>query len=128
MLSTVHRNITQPFGLVHLIVLDLRSDQRVDEVEIINSADTQDALAGKAAADTVQERATLGTEVVGHSVAGSDGVRLGKGRQLIAATQVLEILVVDGEVGCEHGCSDLVTVSAVAHEGVDEARAVGREF
>jgi hypothetical protein len=38
---------------------------------------------------------------------------------------VLQILVVDGEVGCEHGGRDLAAVCTIAHEGIDEAWALG---
>lgn len=47
---------------------------------------------------------------------------LGRKRlQLILAAQVLQILVVEREVGRKHGGGDFAAVGAVADEGVDEA-------
>lgn len=40
---------------------------------------------------------------------------------------MLQMPIVDGEVGCEHARRDLPTVGAVAHEDVDETGALGRE-
>ena len=94
-------------------------------MEIVNGADAQDALAGPARADAVHERAARGAEVVGHGVARGDGAGLAKGLQVVAAAQVPEVLVRDGEVGREHGGGDFAAVGAVADEAVDQAGALG---
>jgi hypothetical protein len=36
---------------------------------------------------------------------------------------VLQIFVVNGEVGCEHGRGEFAAIRAIADEGVDQARA-----
>ena len=95
------------------------------QAEIVHGANAQDAAPRPARADAVHERAARGAEVVGHGVAGADGARLGEGREPVAAAQVREVGVGDGEVGGEHGGGDLVAVGAVADEAVDEAGGLG---
>jgi len=75
-------------------------------------------------ADAVHERAARGTEVVGHGVVRDDDARLTEGVQVVAAAQLLQVRVGDGEVGCEHGRGDFAAVRAVANEGVDQACAL----
>lgn len=98
--------------------------------EIVHGADAQDAHAGESGADAIHERAARGTEVVGHGMVRVDGVRgngarLAKGRQVLAAAQVLQVGVGDDEVGRECGRGDFVAVGAVADEGAGVAAAVG---
>ncbi|KAF7966236.1 hypothetical protein HWV62_39459 [Athelia sp. TMB] len=93
------------------------------QIEIVDGADAQDTLSRHARAHTVHERAASLAEVVGHGVARLDGARLAPGREVIAAAQVLQVRIVDGEVGCEHGRRDFAAVRAVADEGVDQAGA-----
>lgn len=93
-------------------------------MEIVHGADAQDTLVRERRADAVHERAARGTEVVGHGVARGDGARLAEGRQVVAAAQVLQVRVGDGEVGCERGRGESVAVGAVAGGGVDQARAL----
>lgn len=95
------------------------------QIEIVDGADAQDTLSRHARANTVHERAASLAEVVGHGVARLDGARLAPGREVIAAAQVLQVRIIDGEVGCEHGCRDFAAVRAVADEGVDQAGAFG---
>lgn len=38
---------------------------------------------------------------------------------------MLQICVVDGKVGCEHGCRDFTTVGTVADECVDQTGTFG---
>lgn len=94
-------------------------------MEIVHGADAQDTLARERCADAVHERAARGTEVVGHGVARGDGARLAEGRQVVAAAQVLQVRVGDGEVGCERGRGEFEAVGAVAGGGVVQARASG---
>jgi hypothetical protein len=89
------------------------------QIEIIYGTDAQNALARGTRADAVHERTARGTEVVSHGVARGDGAALTVGFQVVAATEVLEVRVLDGEVGGEHGGSEFVAVEAVADEGID---------
>ncbi len=95
------------------------------QVEIVDSADAQDTLPRGTRADAVHEGAARGAEVIGHVVAGADGALLAPGLEVVAAAQVLQVRVGDGEIGCEHGRGDFVAVRAVADEGVDQAGALG---
>jgi len=72
--------------------------------EIVHAAYPQDTHARKSRADPIHERAARGTEVVGHGIVLARGfyknsVRLTKGLQVVATAQVLQVRVVDGEVG-----------------------------
>ena len=49
----------------------------------------------------------------------------GVGENQRASFPYLDVLVGDGEVGGEHGCSDFVAVGAVADECVDQTWGVG---
>lgn len=98
--------------------------------EIVHAAYAQDTRAWESPADAIHERAASGTEVVGHGVILARGIdensaRLTEGLQVVAAAQVLQVRVIDGEVGCVHGRSEFVAVGAVADEGADETRAMG---
>ena len=116
---------TQPAHAFLNKLLDLGFDLSLGQMEIVNGADAQDALARAAGADAVHERAARGAEVVGHGVARGDGPRLAKGLKVVAAAHVLEVRVGDGEVGCEHGGGDFAAVGAVADEAVDQTGALG---
>ena len=94
-------------------------------MEIVHGANAQDALPRRARTDTVHERAARGAKVIRHGIARGDGPRLTEGFQIVAAAQVPEVGVRDGEVGREHGGGDFAAVGAVADEAVDEARALG---
>jgi hypothetical protein len=52
-------------------------------------------------------------------------VRLAVHREVILSAHMFEMLVGNDEVRGEHGRGELVTVAAVADEGVDEARGLG---
>jgi sugar phosphate isomerase/epimerase len=98
--------------------------------EIVHAAYAQDTHARESRADAIHERAARGTEVVGHGVVLARGfyensARLTEGLQVVAAAQVLQVRVVNGEVGCVHGRGEFVAVGAVADEGADETRAMG---
>ncbi len=49
----------------------------------------------------------------------ADSFRLAVCLQVLLTAEVLEMRVEDGEVGCEHGCRDLVAVVTVTDEGVN---------
>ena len=49
----------------------------------------------------------------------SDCLRLREALEIIAATDVFEVGVVDGEVGDEHAGAEFMAVWAVAHKGFD---------
>jgi hypothetical protein len=88
-------------------------------MEIVHGTDTQDTLPRESRADAVHKRAARGTEVVSHSVTRGDSAGLVEGLQAVAAAQMLQVCVGDGEVGCEYGRSDFAVVRVVTDEGVD---------
>ena len=116
---------TQPAHAFLGKLLDLGSDFGLVQMEVVYGADAQDTLPRAAGADAVHERAARGAKVVGHGVARGDGARLAKGLKVVAAAQVLEVRVGDGEVGCEHGRGDFAAVRAVTDEAINQARALG---
>lgn len=89
------------------------------QIEIVHRANPQNTLSRKLGADAVHERAARAAEVIGHLVPGRDGVRLSEAGQIVPATLVFQVCVVDGEVGCEHGRRDFAAVGAVAYERLD---------
>jgi hypothetical protein len=113
----------QPVHSVLHEQLPPRPQLRLMQMEIVHGADAQDAEARERRADAVHERAARRAEVVGHGAARADCARLAEGREVLAAAQVLQVRVGDGEVGREHGRGDLAAVGAVAEEGTDQARA-----
>lgn len=78
-----------------------------------------------AGAAAVHECATHAAEAVFHVVSCCDGSVLAKAGQFLFAADMLEVLVVDYEVGGEHAGGDLSAVGAVADERVDESGARG---
>lgn len=96
------------------------------QAEVVDGTNTQDAGPGVAGRHTVHEGAAGRAEVICHLVARGDRLGLAPATEVFLAAQVLEVLVVDSEVGCEHGRCDLAAVCAVAHECVDETWALGR--
>lgn len=95
------------------------------QAEVVDGPDAQDAHARVPRRHAVHEGAAGRAEEVGHLVARGDRLGLAPAAEVLLAPQVLQVLVVDGEVGREHGGRDLAAVCAVAHEGVDEAWALG---
>lgn len=71
--------------------------------------------------DPIHQNTASATEVILHSIAGSDGVVLGEFGQLVLATDVLRGGLLDDEVGAEGGGGDLAAIRAVADEGLDKA-------
>ena len=118
-------NRTQPAYTALNELFDSGSQLCFMQMEIVYGANARDALLWVNRADTVHERTTRRTEIVGHGVARGDGARLAEGLQVVLAAYVLQMRVGDDEVGREHGCGDLMTVRAVADEAVDQSRALG---
>ena len=114
----------QPIRTVFRILLNSRSQFGLVQVEIVHGADAQNTCPWEPRADTIHEGAAGRTEIVGHGIVQADGVVLAKGFEVVAAADVLQIVVVDDEVGCEHGCRDFVAVIAVADEAVDHSWAL----
>ena len=90
--------------------------QGVVQVEVVDTAYPQEVLAGKAAANSVHQATADGAEVIRHGVAGLDALVGRPCRELVLSTDVLHVLVVDAEVGGEHGCGDFAAVATVADE------------
>ncbi|KAL9035609.1 MAG: hypothetical protein Q9214_006499 [Letrouitia sp. 1 TL-2023] len=101
---------TQPAHAIFGKLLHPGSQLGLVEMEIIHGANAQDALPRKGRADAIHERAARGTEIIGHGVARGDRARLAEGLQIVTATQVLQVRVGHGEIGCEHGRRDFVAV------------------
>lgn len=91
------------------------------QAEVVHRPNARNTLPRPPRAPSVHERAAHRAEVVGHGVAGGDGLVLAVLRELVLAAEVLHGVVGDDEVRREHGGSDLAAVGAVADEGVDEA-------
>ena len=73
--------------------------------EVIHAAYAQSNHAWECRASSIHEQAARITEVVSHSIILSVGfntnsARLAKGLQVVAATQVSQVRIVDDEVGC----------------------------
>lgn len=117
--NTLH--LGDPGQAVPRGVLDLGRERGLLEAEVIDGAAAQDGDVGQGGADAVHEGAAGRAEVVAHGVSSGDGPGLGVDLEPVAAAQVAEVLVVDGEVGGELGGCDLVAVAAMADEGVYEA-------
>lgn len=111
----------KPGHTVLNILLNARLQLGLVQIKVIHSTNTQDAISGEACADAVHERAARRAKVVGHVVARANRLGLAIRRQIVAATLVRQVGIVDGEVGCEHGRGDLAAVGAVADEGVDQS-------
>ena len=62
------------------------------------------------------QSSTCPTEIIRHHLLTPNAVFLSKGLEIVLAAQVLEVFVVYGEVGGEHGCGDFTAVGAVADE------------
>ena len=80
------------------------------QLKIIHGTDAENTRPRESRADAVHEGAARGAEVVGHGVAGADGAVLAEGLEVVAAAQVSQVRVGNGEVGCEHGSGNLMTV------------------
>jgi hypothetical protein len=124
----VVRHRVQPVRAVLHEKLHRWSYLRVCKVEVVDGADAQDAHAGESSADTIHQRATRPAKVIGHLLARCDRARLAEGLEVVAAAEVLQVRVGDGEVGGEHGRGDLAAVAAVADKAVDQAFALGRLY
>jgi hypothetical protein len=99
----------QPGRAVLRVLLDSGLQLGLVQVEVVYGADAHDAHAWKTRADAPHECAARGAEVVGHGVAGRDGLRLAIRGQVVATANILEIFILEDEVGREHGCGELVT-------------------
>ena len=118
-------NRSNPSSTILDKYLPLRLQLRLMQAEIIYSAETQDARPW--GPNTIHECAASGAKVIGHRLARSDCLRLAVGSQVVAATNMDEMCVEDGEVGGEHGCRDLAAVGAMTSEFTEQTRSFRRE-
>ncbi|CAK5266600.1 unnamed protein product, partial [Mycena citricolor] len=119
-------NTFQPAHPILRKLLDLRPQLRLVQAKVIHRPDPQDAVPRPRRPDAVHQRPARRAEVVRHRVAlARHGAALRVRREVLAAADVRQVRVRDGEVGREHGRGDLAAVGAVAHECVDEPRAFG---
>lgn len=101
--------------------LDLGLELGFVQVEIVNGANSHVALVGGNLAPAVHERAAGLAKAVGHFGSRSRRLVVAPASEVVLATDELEVGVVDGEVGGEHGRGDFAAVEAVADKGVDQA-------
>lgn len=99
--------------------LDLGLEIGLVQLEIVDGAGPHVAVLREAHAPAVDERAAGLAKAVDHFGLGSGCLVVAPSGDVVLATNVLEIGVVDGEVGGEHGRGDFAAVEAVAEKGVD---------
>lgn len=117
----------QPTNTILNIDLTPRLQPRLVQTKIVYRANTQDTPSRKRLTNTIHERTTGRAEKVSHQLTRGDRVRLAISCHIVAAADVGEMGVGDGEVRGEYGCGDLAAVGAVADEGAEEAEAPGGE-
>ena len=99
---------------------------RLHQAKVVHRANPQNRLSRKARPDSVHQRATITTEVVGHGVAfADDGFCRRIFAEFVLAADVAQRGVVHDEIGGEHGRGDFVAVRAVTNEAVDQVGAFG---
>lgn len=108
-------------------LLHRRFQLSLQQREIIHAPHAQDTHAREVCSNTIHQRTASATEVVGHFVVLSgifveNGVSLSPTLEVILATKVLEMRVVNGEVSCVDGGGEFMTIGAVANESADESR------
>lgn len=108
--------------------LILGSQLSLMQVEVIDGANSHEAQVRRKGASAPHEGAAGRTEAVGHLGTGSRRLVLAPASQVVLTADELDVGVVDGEVGGEHGSSDLATVEAVADKSVDQTRAFSRLY
>ncbi len=118
-------NGSQPTDTVLDKQLKPRLQLRLVQLEIVHGTKAQDTHSR--GPNTIHERAAGGAEIVGHQLARGDGARLAESRQVVAAADVGEMYVEDGEIRGEHRRRDLAAVGAVANKGVEQAGPLGGE-
>lgn len=91
-------------------LLPFRPQLRLHQAEVIDRADTENALSWERRSHAVHERAAVGAEVVGHHVLPADGLVLAECLELVLPSEVLQVGVEDGEIAGEHAGGDLVAV------------------
>ena len=99
------------------------------QTKIVHCSNAQKLHSWERLTDAIHQGAAAGTKVVGHSVSclpTCDCVRLTEGLQVILSTEVLEVHVVYGEIGCEHRGGYLAAICAVIDERTKEAWPLGR--
>lgn len=100
--------------------LDLRLELGFVQVEIVHCANSHVAVVREEFAPAIHERAAGLAKAVGHFGSRSRCLTLAPASDVVLATNELEVGVVDGEVGGEHGRGDFAAVEAVADKGVDQ--------
>ena len=83
-------------------LLNTRLQLGLVELIIVDRSDSWDAHPGETAADSVHQRATDGTEIVGHCISGGNSLVLSEFAEFVLATDMLHAFVLDDEVRCEH--------------------------
>lgn len=88
-------------------------------MKIVHGTNPHDAHPRVRFSNAKHECTTGRAEMVGHHFAGSDRFLLAELCEVLAAANVLDVCVGNGKVRCEHGCSELAAVGAVADESVN---------
>lgn len=115
------RDTREPVDSVFDKDLDSGLQLALVQMKVINRSNSENALAGETLSDTVHERTANRAKVVRHPLAGSDRLVLLEDSQLVFATNVLQILIIDDEVGRKHRSGNLATVGAIADKGIYES-------
>jgi len=88
----------EPLNPVLYILFHSRLQLGLVQMEIIHRANSQDAHPRIPRADTIHQRPTSGTEVIGHGVSRGDRLGLGKRCHVLFSSDVFDVLIVDDEL------------------------------
>ncbi|TGO35311.1 hypothetical protein BHYA_0163g00260 [Botrytis hyacinthi] len=117
---TVSIGVLLIFTLLFSAVLSLFTQAKRHEIfGAAAGSNPQNAHFWKPRANTIHERTTSSTKVIGHCLLGRDGLGLTEDFQILATTNVFQVRISDSEVRCEHRGRDFATVVAVADECID---------
>jgi hypothetical protein len=126
LLRTLHT--MEPGNPRPCVNLMLRFQRSLMQIEIINSSNPRDQHSREPRRDSVHQRSTDRAEVVLHSVAAFDSLVLRELGELVTATDMLGLGILNDKVRCEHARCDFTAVGAVADERVYEAGSRGGLF
>lgn len=126
MFDSLHLYARKPTDTILRKLLPLRLQFGLVQTEIIHTTKTQDRHRWKCRTNTIHERPTRETEVVSHAGVWPDRSNwISPAFEVVATTQVLQIFVINAEVGCKHWRGELAAIHTVANKGIDKAWAFG---
>lgn len=95
-------------------------------IKVIHGPNPWYELARISTADPVHQSTTDRAEIIGHFIAGCNGLALGVSGELVLTSYVGGGSFVDDEVGCERRGVDFVVVGTVTDEGGDKVWSLDR--